>query len=133
MVVSVFPTGAAAIRKDWQLAGVNMPIVNSVAFKEELHYMLEAVYVPGMARMKLTLLAHKYFLLLGHIPLLLDSLMYFIFLSQFCGLMVYFSSHYVDQCSVLFNNFKVTLQIKSRQFSLFLEQWHAHCSNSPLF
>ena len=83
-----FSTGAAAIRKDWQLAGVNMPIVNSVAFKEELHYMLQAVRVPGMARMKLTLLTHKYFLLLGHIPSPLDSLKYFIFFSQFCGLRV---------------------------------------------
>lgn len=32
-----------------------MPIVNNVAHKEELCYMLEAVYVSGMTQIKLTI------------------------------------------------------------------------------
>ncbi len=47
-----------------------MLIVNSTGHKEELHYMLEAVCVPGRAQNKSTLFTctGKYLLLLLHIP-----------------------------------------------------------------
>lgn len=59
------PTGAAAIQKELQLAGVDMPVVNFIAQKEGPHYKPVALCVPSPAA-----------------PLssfLLDLLMYFIF------------------------------------------------------
>lgn len=45
----LFPAGAAAIQKDLQLAGVNIPIGNRVAHKEGQHDKREAVWAPSPA------------------------------------------------------------------------------------
>lgn len=73
-----------------------MSIVKSITHRGGLHHMLEAVCVPGMAQIKFTLITGKYVLLLHHIPLRLDSRMYFVFQRQFCDSVVSFFCHHID-------------------------------------
>lgn len=75
--------------------GVNMSIVNSIGHKRNCTKCFRLSVFPGMAQIKFTRFTGT-FLLLLHVPLLLDSLMCLTFLSQFCGLMEYFSCHHTD-------------------------------------